>query len=463
MASPTENEFVDNTYTFRVAASDEVGVTRVIMKIGQMTKIMSYNTQTGYYEYMLDTRTLSDGTYTINATATDVAGRVVTTKNLQFRIDNNAPDLTVESPVKDQLISGVFVVRARTLDQFPGVVRYAIDGTTWFDVTTPWNSTSVRDGPHTISIKTEDQAGHSTVFNVNIVVDNTAPVISQATITPGQVLAGIQTLRFYAYDSIGIRQVMLAIDGGAPFEIFKGEGGLYYEYLLDTKILPDGDHSITLSAIDRAGNTVGSTYGIKVDNTGPQISLDYYWLEGDEEVRIGEVREGNSVVFKATVIDPSGVSVVMINIDSSGWREMTPDSNESNPNTYVLFWPTAGSEGGAHVFQIRTADRLGNEAFKSGLINVKEKRDKTTFVEFFTDALPIMWFILFILLIIALGILAYFGILTKWARGEGRQKKESPAQGEQERKQDKPKSRNPFMRKKKEDSVENWDDEVQDS
>jgi len=463
IASPNENEFVDNTYTFRVSASDQVGITRVIMRIGTETRIMSFNTQSGYYEYLLDTRTMEDGTYVINATATDVAGRAVTTRNLQFRVDNKAPELIVESPVKDQLIKGLFVVRARTNDMFPGMVRYAIDGTTWYDVTTPWNSTSVIDGAHTITIRTEDQAGHATVFNVNVIVDNTAPVISQASITPGQILSGPRTLRFYAYDSIGISQLMLSIDGSSPFEIYQGEGDLYYEYLLDTRILSDGDHSLEISAYDRAGNQKSATYGIKVDNSGPSISLDYYWIRDNEEIRIGDVKEGTSVVFKATIIDPSGVATVMINIDSTGWREMTPDSNDSNPNTYVLFWPTSGADGGAHVFQIRTADRLGNEATTSGLINVKEYEEKTTFIEHFKNALPVIWFILFLLLLIAIGLLAYFGILTKWARGEGREKKEKPADSEQTLEpREKQKRRNPFMKKKvgEGDRVENWDDEV---
>ncbi|MFW3146014.1 MAG: Ig-like domain-containing protein [Thermoplasmatota archaeon] len=473
IASPSENEFIDNTYTFRIAAFDQVGVTKVSMKVNNEIRFMSYNTQSGYYEYLIDTRTLVDGTYTINATATDVAGRSVTTPSLQFRIDNEAPDLIVESPVKGQLINGVFIVRAKTLDEFPGIVKYAVDGTTWFDVTTPWNTTKIGDGPHTITVMTQDQAGHRTEFDVDVTVDNTAPAISQATITPGQVLSGVQTIRFYAADSIGIRQVMLKIDNEQQIEIFKGESGLYYEYLIDTRIYGDGDHTITVTAWDRAGNSDGSTYGIKFDNTGPEISLDYYWIEKDQEVRIGEVKKGMSVVFQATVTDRySNVSVVMINIDSTGWREMTPDSNSSNPNTYVLFWPTSGAEGGAHVFQIRTADKLGNEATISGLINVKEYEKKTNFLESFTDALPVLWFILFIILLIAIFVLGYLGVLTKWARGEGRKKREPKETAEEEegprqdRRRDapkeKPKRENPFRRKSKTDEpVEDWDKQVE--
>ncbi|MBN1389830.1 MAG: hypothetical protein JXA22_04205 [Candidatus Thermoplasmatota archaeon] len=467
LASPTENEFVEGTYTFRVSAYDKVGIIRVTMNIDQTLKTLSYNTQSGYYEYIIDTRTLADGTYSINATALDVAGRSVTTKGLEFRVDNRLPELMVEAPVKDQLISGVFVVRATTVDEFPGAVRYAIDGTTWYDVTTPWNSTLVNDGFHTISVKTEDRSGHQTIFHVNVVVDNSAPVISQTSLTPGQAMAGMKTIRFYAYDAIGIGEVMLSIDGASPFEIYRSDGGLYYEYIMDTRTLSDGDHTLTVTAYDRAGNHDGSTYGIKVDNSGPEISLDYYWLEGDEEVRIGEVREGNSVVFRATVIDPSGVSHVMINIDSQGWREMAPDSNASNPDTFILFWPTSSTEGGAHVFQIMTSDKLGNEATKSGLINVKEKKDRTTFCEWLTSALPFIWLILFIILVIVIGILAYLGILTQWARGEGRVKKEKtpadegeldpPSEEKPEIKKSEPLDLNKKRRQERE--IEEWEAE----
>ncbi len=199
-----------------------------------------------------------------------------------------------------------------------------------------------------------------------------------------------------------------------------------------------------------------------MDNTGPTISLDYYWIEGAAEVRIGDVEEGMSVVFKATIIDQSGIGTVMINIDSSGWREMTPDSNESNPDTFVLFWPTAGEDGGSHVFQIKTADKLGNEATISGLINVNEYKEKTTFIESFTDALPVIWFILFIILLITIGILAYLGILTKWARGEGRDRTEKPQQEQIEEPKDRPKRSNPFKKKARseKEKIDDWDDEV---
>ena len=470
-AGPTENEFIEGSYIFRIAASDGVGIDQVKINIAGMEKRMSLNSLSGYYEYMLDTKTLPDGTYKTNASVTDLSGKTVTTETVDFNIDNNAPDLVVEAPVKDQLISGLFVVRAYTEDVFPGAVYYAIDGTTWIEVTKPWNSTKVIDGKHRITIMTEDEADHRTDFDIEVVVDNTAPIISQATIVPGQSFSGVQTLRFYAYDSIGIRQVQLSIDERAPFEIYRGEGGLYYEYLFDTRTVKDGDHLIKVECLDRAGNTMASSYGIKVDNTGPEIDMDYYWIVGDQQINEGEVKEGKSVVFEATVEDPSGVETVMINIDSQGWREMTPDANSSNPDTFVLFWPTSGVEGGSHVFQIRTTDKLGNERVMSGMLNVKEYEEKNTFIESFTEYLPLIWLILFILLVILIFVLAYTGVITKWAKGEGMKKNQEPDVESKEgglprSKTDEPKKesdkkliRNPFKKKEKSSEEMNWEDE----
>ena len=105
---------------------------------------------------------------------------------------------------------------------------------------------------------------------------------------------------------------------------------------------------------------------------------------------------------------------------------MAPDSNASLKDTYVLYWPTQG--GGAHVFQVRTSDKLGNENSMSGLINVKEVKETRTFSDWFRSALPIIWFVLFILLVIAVCVLAYTGVLTKWMRGEGMKKDEDGAE-----------------------------------
>ncbi len=476
ITGPNNGEFIEGTYTFRISATDEVGIKHVILKLAGMEKRMSLNTLSGYYEYTMDTRTLTDGTYKMNATVLDLSGKTLDTSLVEFNVDNNNPELTVEAPVKDQLISGIFVVRAYSDDEFPGVVKYAIDGTTWFDVTKTWNTTKVIDGRHTVTIRTVDMAGHMTDFDVEVVVDNTAPIISQATIIPGQSFAGVQTLRFYAYDSIGIRQVQLSIDDRPAFEIYRGEGGLYYEYLLDTKTVSDGDHLLKVQCIDRAGNHMESSYGIKVDNTGPEITLDYYWIKGDQEIKTGEVKEGTSVVFEAIVKDPSGVENVMINIDSQGWREMTPDANSSHPNKFILFWPTSGVNGGSHIFQIRSTDSLGNERVSSGMISVKEYKEKDTFIQRFTDYLPLIWLILFIILVILIFVLFYTGVITKWAKGEG-MKKENPDQpvesskesstpkpmnpkektDEPQKNEEKRKIRNPFKKKETVPEDTNWD------
>jgi hypothetical protein len=428
MITPSDGEYIEGTYVFRISTSDAVGVQKVILFIAEGERPLSINTQTGYYELMLDTRLLPDGSYKTYASVTDVAHNVVKTEEYTFKVDNRDPTLIIESPVKSQLISGIFAVKARTIDAFPGPVEYSIDGTTIFDVDVPWNSSKVTDGDHVVTVMTTDRSGRSTVFTIDVTVDNGKPVISQSTIVPGEILTGTATLRFYAYDSIGIRQVTLSMDKASAFEIYRGEGGLYYEYDLNTRILSDGDHSIKVAAMDRAGNSISAVYAIKVDNSGPTIEVDYYWIEKNTEVRIGDVAEGKSVIFVAIVKDPSGIGTVMINIDSSGWMEMTPDSNGSRTDTYVLYWPSEG--GGAHVFQVRTSDKLGNENTLSGILNVKEVKPKESLVDRFISALPIIWFLLIVIVLIVVGVLAYTGVLAKWMRGEGMKRTEEPPRKE---------------------------------
>ncbi len=445
MVTPSEGEYIQGTYVIRIVAFDAVGIERVMITIAGKEMPLSYNTQTGYFEHIVDTRLYEDGTYIASASVTDVADRTVTTPDVNFKVDNEYPTLRVESPVRDQLVTGTIALRAQTTDTFPGAMKYAIDHTTWYDISVPWNTSKVMDGYHTVTVMTEDQAGHRTEFNVDVIVDNGKPVISQSSITSGQVLSGITTLMFYVYDTIGIGHVTLSVDDSSPFEVYRGEGGFYYEYMLNTNLLADGEHILTVTALDKVGNSMSSAYSIRIDNTGPAITLDYYWVEGDDQVRIGSVKEGRSVIFVATVDDPSGVSTVMINIDSLGWWEMTQDENISNPNTYKLYWPTSG--GGAHMFQVRSIDKLGNENKVSGLINVKEVKDKYTVGDFIRDALPYIWLLLFIILVIALLLLLYFGVLTKWAKGEGykpKEKKGLEAGG------DKPKKAVPLMGNKKE-------------
>ncbi|MCK5773664.1 MAG: hypothetical protein KAH57_07725, partial [Thermoplasmata archaeon] len=170
IASPSRDEYVEGVFTFRVIAFDQVGIERASIDVAGRSTPISYNIQTGYYEFVMDTRGLDDGTHTVNATVIDAAGRSVTTSTIEFRVDNSFPSLTVETPVKGELISGLYAVRAYTGDVFPGAVRYAIDGTTWYDVSVPWDSTLVGDGPHQVTIKTTDKAGHSMYFDVDVTV-----------------------------------------------------------------------------------------------------------------------------------------------------------------------------------------------------------------------------------------------------------------------------------------------------
>jgi hypothetical protein len=116
------------------------------------------------------------------------------------------------------------------------------------------------------------------------------------------------------------------------------------------------------------------------------------------------------------------------------------------------------------VFQIRCTDKLANENYISGSINVKRVKDEPSFLDRFVKALPVIWLLLFILLVVILFVLLFTGVLTRWARGEGMPKKERSKDApktpsSQQDKGPQPKKSAPLMGKKGSDKVEEWESE----
>jgi hypothetical protein len=94
--SPTENETISGTFTFKAQATDNIGVERVEFKISKGSEpwqdIATDNTATNGNEYSIDfdTKNYENGTYQLVAVAFDVAGNegFHTLKNIT--INNNS-------------------------------------------------------------------------------------------------------------------------------------------------------------------------------------------------------------------------------------------------------------------------------------------------------------------------------------------------------------------------------------
>jgi len=170
---PVMEEYVQGTYTFKVSASDDIGVTNVYVTIKGIDYTTGYNSASGYWEVEIDTNTFEDGPYGITATVEDgIIGHTQTTPSFDFNIDNHEPLLMINSPLDGEYVRGSVPLNVTGSDMFIDSVDYNVDGTGWVLNTTVWDSMIFSDGEHTISIRGVDLAGHITQETINVIVDN---------------------------------------------------------------------------------------------------------------------------------------------------------------------------------------------------------------------------------------------------------------------------------------------------
>jgi hypothetical protein len=249
-----------------------------------------------------------------------------------YTLDTTAPTSSVTYPTEGAILKGTIEVTADASDSESGVnsviFHRASDPTIiGTDTTAPysafWNTTDVADGDHSVWVDTYDNAGnHATSTSVNVVVDNTAPVITAPanqefeatgpmttpTLTPATATDNIDTdvaidyspkdfalgtweVTWTATDDAGnvsTATSSVTIFGNNPFDLYINEH--YHDYISEPDYsaidLVDGDltgtesvtvegkedldngtkngelglYSITYTAVDYSGNTSSITY-----------------------------------------------------------------------------------------------------------------------------------------------------------------------------------------------------------
>ncbi len=301
---------------------------------------------------------LRQGAHTISCLGRDAAGNDSNSAQLiEWTVDTIAP------PFGPQVVAyatptsyGSSDLPANTSSQaayfqFSGSVAgenkfvCSLDGAAYAECASPQNFTDLTEAAHSFSIKTVDAAGNiGPATTTNWTVDKTAPAAPQLSGVPA-------SLTNSKAASIGI-----SAEDHATFTC-SVDGGDYAACTSPKALsdLTDGNHSISVKATDRAGNTsvaaTSSTW--EVDGTAPVIALG--------GVPSGEVQgPGASGVTNAkkpawffTLVDAAGhlsASTATCRIDSG-----TTASACTSP-----YQAPANLSDGSHTLTVTVADSLGN-------------------------------------------------------------------------------------------------------
>ena len=331
-------------------------------------------------QWQFDTTTLADGVYVFHATATDAAGNVADSGNITITIDSLVPDAAADVVLSnDQSGTPVPVTGGATNDTTPvlsgtaepGSTVTILDGTTTLgtvpvDADGNWSFTTpvLTEGDHSLTTTVSDAAGNtspasdaisfsvdtqppaaavSLVFN-NDTTGTLVPITTGATNDTTPVLTG--------WAETG-STVTLVLDGGTPVTVpVDAEGN--WSYTLPE--LPEGDHTLTTTVTDAAGNTspAADPLTITIDLTPPEAATDVV-LTNDDGVVIGADAVINDVAPVLSGTAEPGSTVTVSDGDTPLGTAIVGDDG-----TWTFNTPELGE--GAHSITATVTDPAGNSS-----------------------------------------------------------------------------------------------------
>jgi hypothetical protein len=267
--------------------------------------------------------------------------------------DTNGPVVSITSPADAATVSSPMTVAVSATDDSGTVskVELYVDGAstpTASDTSTPFSfaNLSLAPGPHQLRAKAYDPTGNASLSSVvNVTVsDTTKPTVSLTAPTNGSTISGTTSLTATASDNVGVTKVDFSVDG----TVKNSDSASPYAYSLDTTTLTNASHTITATAYDAAGNNLGSSATVTVNNasggtdtSAPTISPLANLFTGITAVA------GASYTLSPTITDASGLQQVIFQIDG-----VTKQSTAATSYTF----DTRTLTNGTHTLGVKATD-----------------------------------------------------------------------------------------------------------
>ena len=216
LAAPSSNAVVTGTsVTVSSTASDNTGISRV--DFYRDSNVLLGTDNTAPYGISWDTTSTTNGSHTLIAVATDLAGNTKTSAAVNVSVDNAAPQVSLTAPANGAFVTGTLAVSAVATDN-SGIskVEFYSDNNVLLttDTSSPytfnWNSTTVTQGQHTLYAIAQDTTGlRTTSATIVITVDNTGPTVAISSPANGGTIQRNSTVNINANasDNFGVVKV----------------------------------------------------------------------------------------------------------------------------------------------------------------------------------------------------------------------------------------------------------------
>ncbi|WP_431223585.1 Ig-like domain-containing protein [Serratia sp. L9] len=381
----------DNTPT--LSGSAEAGSTVTLYDNGQAIGSVTADDQ-GRWSLTPETA-LADGTHSLHITATDAAGNVsAPSGSFAFSVDTALPDAATDVVITDDVgeKTGPVAPGETTDDRSPtlggkgepGSTVTVLDngkaiGTTTVDDNGNWTFTPAEpldNGEHTLTTTVTDPAGNTSEPSpgITLVVDDTPVVISVGGIKDD---VGTITGNLQPGDVTDDRQPEFT-GSGKPGSVVTVKDG--DTVLGTTTVQPDGswsftpeaelgegEHTLTVTAEDAAGNTVTSPgFGFTVDSEAPGKPSVGSAIDDVGDVR-GELVSGSATDDATPTLKGVAEAGSTVHVYDNGELigSVTTDANGA-----WAFTPTTPLTEGDHALTTTATDKAGNTSAPSDVFTL---------------------------------------------------------------------------------------------
>lgn len=287
---------------------------------------------------------LAAGSHTVSVRAVDAAGNTAEA-SATFNVQTGLPSVTISSPANGTISASTSVtVRWTGSSNGSSIASYSVrvDGGSWTTLsasTTNYTLTGLTQGSHTVVVRGTDGAGSYKDASVTFVVDTVAPTLAITSPASNAYVTATPTIMWTGSDaSSGIANYLIKRDSGTWTTLSASSTS----YTFGT--LSQGSHTVTVRAVDRAGNYVDATVTFRVDSVAPSLTIT--------TPRNGAYLYSTSATVKWYGSDSaSGIAAYYIRLDSGQWVALS-----SSTTSYTF----TGLSHASHTVTVRAVDKAGN-------------------------------------------------------------------------------------------------------
>ncbi|MCX8287866.1 Ig-like domain-containing protein [Enterobacter pseudoroggenkampii] len=280
-----------------------------------------------------DAQALGDGTWTVNVSGKDAAGNTVSGSQT-IGVDTTAPTLSVDTVAQDNIINAAehnqpLTLTGKTNAEAGQIVTVTLNGKnynatvgsdgTWSVTLEAGDVQALSEGNHTLTVNVSDKAGNGSSVTADFTVDTVAPVVTIHTVAGDDILniseQGQAHIISGQASGAAAGDVVTVTLGGQTFTGVVLADGSWSVGVPASVLgaLGEGNHTLSVSVTDAAGNTGSATHDITLSGHPPEFTIDA--ISQDNVLNAQEAMQPLSLTGTSNLPDGTTVTVTLNNVN----------------------------------------------------------------------------------------------------------------------------------------------------